>query len=735
MTELMQSRLAEAAHHQRAGRLRQAAAIYQDLLREAPRDADLLQRLGVTVAQLGAPEDGARLLAASLEIKPDRPSVLLNLARALLAVQQPEDALRCCDRTLFLDASSSEAHRLRGATLSALGRHAEALANLGQAVRLAPTHAGSLIDLGVALASNDRPQDAMACFERAVELEPGQAPAHHNLALLAARMNDHPRALGSLDRALALQPGNAALHINRGTTLKALGRLPEALQSYTTALAIDPGNGEAARNRAVVNLLLQQHARAVEDYSLSFARHGERPADLIGLGAALLGLGRNAEALPLLERAATQLPEEADAHVQLGVALLRSERPAEAIASFDRALAMRPDYPEVLNNRGVALTTLGRMDEALENFIEAAAKGAGAADTHTNIGVTFKSIGKFREAEWAFERALSFSRDDAAASFELGFLHLTLGEFRKGWPLYEARFRVPALGIPTRDFQAPRWDGDAPLDGRTLLVHAEQGLGDTIQFARYLPLLIERGATVVFEVMPQLEALMASLPTAVRIIPRGAPLPRPDFHCPLLSLPLAFDTQLSTIPGGVPYLSGDAGRIAEWAARLRTLSPGFKIGIAWQGSVAVERLLWARGRSIPLDSLAPLADVAGVSLVSLQKGPGAEQLREVSFRDRLVDLGPAFDAGPDAFLDAAAVIANLDLVITSDTAIAHLAGSMGRPVWVVLNAAADWRWLLERDDSPWYPTMRLFRQPDRNAGWGPVVTGLVAALDARVRAR
>ena len=728
MAELRQSRLEVAVQHQRAGRLREAATLYRELLQEAPRDADLMQRLGVTLAQLGGHEHGAGLLMASLEIKPDRPPVLLNLARALLALQRPEDALHCCERALSLDASNAAAHRLRGSTLTSLGRHAEALANLGQAVRLAPSDAGALTDLGVALAAGDRAHDAVTCFERAVAIDPHQAAPHHNLALLLARMGDQARALESLDRALALEPGNPALHINRGTTLKALDRLPEALQSYSLALAIEPGNGTALRNRAVVNLLLQKYPDALEDYNRALALEGERPQDVIGRGATLLALGRNTEALLLLERAAALLPGERDAHVQLGVALLRLERHAEAIASFDRALAIKRDSPEVLNNRGVALAALGRVEEALQNFIESAAQAGGVVDTHTNVGVAFKSLGKFREATWAFERALGLQWNDAAASFELGFLHLTLGDYSKGWPLYEARFRVPALNVPDRGFQAPRWDGRTSLEGRTLLVHAEQGLGDTIQFARYLPLLMARGAAVVFEVMPQLTALMASLPAAVRLVPRGAALPPVDCHCPLLSLPLAFDTQLSSIPAAVPYLASEPARVALWSDRLPARR-GLRIGIAWQGSMNVERLMWARGRSMPLAALAPLAAIEDVSLVSLQKGPGAEQLHQVPFRDRITDLGPEFDSTSDAFLDAAAVMTNLDLVITSDSAIAHLAGALGRPVWVTLSATADWRWLLERTDSPWYPTMRLFRQALRNGGWDGVVADLVAAVD------
>ena len=715
-----------AVRHHLAGRLNDAVGIYTDLLRSAPNDPDLMQRLGAALAQLGRIEEGASLMSASLELQPDRPQVLLNLARALLSLGRAADALRCCDRVIALQSASAGGFQLRGSALAALGRTEEALANLGQAVRLAPTDAGALIDLGVVLESSGRAHDALTCFERAVELDATQASAHHNLAILFARMDDHERALRSFDRALALQPRHAALQNNRGTSLKALGRLSEALDSYSMALAIEPGNADMLHNRAVINSLLRRYPEALRDYDELLRRRGERSADLIGRGAALLALDRNAEALAPLEKAAAMLPDENDAHVQLGVAFLRLDRHAEAVASFGRALAIKRSQPEVLNNRGVSLAALGRTDEALQDFIASAAL-ASDADAHTNMGVLFKSIGRYRQAASSFDRALALERDNPAACFEQAFLHLTLGDFRKGWPLYESRFRVPALAIPARDFGVPRWTGTEPLAGKTLLVHAEQGLGDTIQFARYLPMLARQGMAVVFEVMPQLKRLMHSLPDTIQIVSRGEPLPPVDRHCPLLSLPAALDTQLATVPAAVPYLAAESARLAAWAASLQRL-PGLRVGIAWQGNMQVERLIWARGRSMPLAALAPLAQLPGVSLVSLQKGPGAESLAEVSFRDRVLDLGEELDRGPNAFLDTAAVMAGLDLVISTDTAIAHLAGALARPTWVALNASPDWRWLLDRTDSPWYPTLRLFRQSRTNSGWAPVVADMVTAL-------
>jgi tetratricopeptide (TPR) repeat protein len=718
--------LESAIRDHRAGRLREAVGAYENLLRRSPDDPDVMQLLGVALGQLGNHEGCARFLARSLELKPDRPSVLLNLAQALRELGREEEALRCCDRALSLDQSLAGGYRTRGSALAALGRRQDALASYGQAVRLAPQDASAHADLGVALDAVGRTADAQMCFERAVTLDPSLAPPHHNLAMLAARLGNHERALQWFDRALALQPHHAALHNNRGNTLKELERLPEALQSYTLALAIEPGNVETLHNRAVAYSLLGRYAEALRDYDELLARRGEHAPDLIGRGTALVALHRNAEALGPLERAIELVPHDPKAHIQHGVAMLRLKRYEGALASFDRALTIEPGLPEVLNNRGAALVELDRVEEALITFQSAVTLSGVSADTYTNLGLAYRSLGRNYEALASFRQALARRPGDPAASFALAFVHLTVGGFKEGWPLYEARFQEPTLAVPTRDFTVPRWDGRELLPGKTLLVHAEQGLGDAIHFCRYLPLLASKGTNIVFEVMPSLKALMRSLPGCVQVIGRGEPLPPVDYHCPLLSLPLAFSTDLATIPADVPYLKADSERVAKWAARLQAI-PGLRVGICWQGNPIVEQLIWARGRSIPLAELAPLTQVSGVTLVSLQKGPGSEQLQEVSFRDRLLDLGSELDQGPDAFLDTAAVMASLDLIISTDTSIAHLAGALARPTWLALPAAAEWRWLLERSDSPWYPTMRLFRQRRRRS-WQSVVAALVTAL-------
>jgi tetratricopeptide (TPR) repeat protein len=414
------------------------------------------------------------------------------------------------------------------------------------------------------------------------------------------------------------------------------------------------------------------------------------------------------------------------------VILLGLQHYPEALASFDRALAIDANAAEVLNNRGVALGHLARPREALEAFDRAVACRPDYPEAYINRANTRKGLGGFQDALGDLDRALAIAPDYLPALWSQALLKLSLGEYAEGWPLYEARLRLPELRAYQRRLALPRWHGNEPLEDKSILVHAEQGLGDALQFSRYLPLLESRARHVFFEVPATLGTLMRSLPMRGTLLVAGEPLPEAHYHCPLLSLPLAFGTDAQTIPGGVPYLKADAAAVAEWRERLRAL-PGSKVGVNWQGHSGTESQPWIRGRSFPLSYMAPLAGVPGVSLVSLQKGAAAAERHEVQFGPALAPLTDPMDTGPEALMETAALMGALDLVITSDTSVAHLAGALGVPVWVVLQAIPDWRWLLEGSESPWYPTARLFRQ--REAGdWREVfarVAQELAALAAR----
>lgn len=477
----------------------------------------------------------------------------------------------------------------------------------------------------------------------------------------------------------------------RAEASRADGRIEEAVALYRATLTADPG-----------------HAPALHRLGVLAAANGHP-----GLATELIGRAVAADG--------TAAAYPAD----LGRILHESGRAAEAEAQYRRALALDPGAVAARVNLGNALRDLGRPDEAAAELARAAEQAPNVAAIHANLGCAHHDRGCLDDAVAAYRQALALAPDDAGTRWNLAQALLLNGDFAAGWSDHEWRRLIP--GGPRRDFPRPAWDGGA-LESRTILLHAEQGLGDVLQFIRYAPLVKARGAgAVLVECPPALIPLLRSAPGIDRLIPTGRPdWPAFDRHAPLPSLPALFGTDEDGIPAAVPYLAAEPERVARWRARLAAGGPGFTVGVVWQGNPhgAIDR-----GRSPPLAAFVPLAAVPGVRLISLQRRDGLEQLEARPAGLRLETLDEEVDAD-GAFLDTAAIMECLDLVISSDTAAAHLAGALGRPVWVPLKRVPDWRWLLERADSPWYPTMRLFRQ-SRAGDWDGVFQALAAALAVR----
>ena len=586
------------------------------------------------------------------------------------------EAAALFQQVIAREPQNGDALHLLGVTLGQMGRPQEAVRLIGAAVEVRPSNPYMQCNLGNALSGIGRHAEAASAFERAAALKPDLLAAHRGRAIAELSQRRFEPALTSIDRALALQPRDAVMLTNRGNALRALGRSAEALASYDQSLAVAAGDAEAHHNRAL----------------------------------ALLALERHEDALGSLERARALAPERIGIHFHRGVTLSLLHRHAEALASFDQALRLDPRSAEALGNRGVELGHLGRSAEALQAFAQAAAINPAYVDSYNNAANTLVALGRRREALEQFDRALRLQPDHAPTLWSKSLLLLALEEYEQGWPLYESRLKLEYLREYRRSFSVPRWTGAEEIAGKRILIHAEQGLGDALQFCRYLPLLEAKGAEVVFEVPGTLSPLLRSLPFHGALISQGEPLPADlDCYCPLLSLPLALATRAQTIPADVPYLAADEPAVAAWRERLRAL-PGLKVGLNWQGGAVAEKQAWIRGRSFALSCAAPLARVPGVSLISLQKGPAARQRSEVGFGSAIAQFTHPDDTSAEALMDTAALVSALDLVVTSDTSVAHLAGALGVPVWVALRGVPDWRWLLDRADSPWYPSMRLFRQ-------------------------
>jgi Flp pilus assembly protein TadD len=502
---------------------------------------------------------------------------------------------------------------------------------------------------------------------------------------------NYDEAIARFREALRLTPGNAAVHYNIGLALQRQGKYEQAVASYQHAIRIQPGLLVALNN----------------------------------LGAALKALDRLPEAVACYRQVLQLKPDYADVHANLGNALAVQDKLYEAVSSYQQALRLRPDNAQTHFNLGFALSKHGRAEEAKASFREALRLEPGYVEAHFNLGILFHEQGNLDQALTCYEQALRLDSGHALAHLNRALLWLARGDWPNGLPEFEWRWQTKDL--PGYGMQQPRWDG-SPLRGRTIFIFAEQGLGDTLHFIRYLPLVKQRGGYTIVECQQPLLRLLANFPGIDRLQARGSQLPECDVYAPLLSLPGIFGTLPGNVPAAVPYLQADAELVTQWRKELKAIS-GFKVGIAWQGNLIKPDDVH---RSIPLTSFALLAAVPGVRLISLQKGPGMEQLRALGDRFPVIDLSNRLDEASGAFMDTAAVMKNLDLVISSDTAIPHLAGALAVPVWTALPAVPDWRWLLEREDSPWYPTMRLFRKKQHGT-WEDVFDRMAGALKALVK--
>lgn len=454
---------------------------------------------------------------------------------------------------------------------------------------------------------------------------------------------------------------SADVHYNRGNALLANGRHADAVASYEQALALKPDDAEALNNLAVALHLLGRHAAALDAAERSLAVRPAYAKALHNRGNALLALKRPEQALAAYREAYAIAPDPAWM-LHLGHALEALERHPAALACYDEAIAHDPRRGEAFGGRGNALQGLNRHEEALASYLRALEVDPGDAETHWNEAL----------------------------------VRLALGDYARGWEKYEWRWRSPALGMAPRRSDKPLWLGCEDLAGKTILLHAEQGYGDAIQAIRYAPRVAARGAKVVLLCQKSLRSLFAGVEGVHAAVKDGEPLPRFDYHTPLMSLPLAFGTTLETIPAEVPYLRLSSEAMERWRRRL-SADQRFKVGLAWHGNPQFSRV---RTKSFVFARLLPLLALPDCAFYSLQPGSGEKHAA-------LIDYTAEFQS----FEDTAALMAGLDLVISIDTAVAHLAGALGKPVWILLPWAADWRWLRGREDSPWYPTARLFRQP------------------------
>jgi tetratricopeptide (TPR) repeat protein len=706
-----------AVIHASLGRNDAALSCYDRALSLRPDFVQALSNRGAILKQMRRYNEAVESYDRALALQPDHVEVLNNRAAALQELGRHGEALAGYDRALALKPDYPEALNNRGVILQLLGRHADALTAYDHALALRPDFVEALVNRGISHYEMKRFDDALASYDRAISLRSDNADALSNRGNVLDKLERREEALASYDAALDLRPDHVEALYNRGVVLHKLGRFDEALANYDGALALRSDYPEALVSRGVTLHDQKQFDEALKSYDRAIALRPDYAEALINRGAALHELERSDEALKSFERALAAEPDNVEALTNRGVVLHNLARYDEALANHEHAIAVRPCDAALLNNRGVTLHKLRRLEEALASHDSALASGPDYAPALANRGITLYDLKRFDEALASYSQAIALCPDYADAHFFKSLSNLVTGDLERGWIEYEWRRKAPSARITERDFPQPLWIGEDDIARKTILLHSEQGFGDSIQFCRYVPLIAARGARVVMEVEEPLCELMTGLAGATRVIAKGDALPEFDIHCSLPSLPLAFKTRLETIPSSAPYLTAPKQALEYWGALLGA-KRSLRIGLAWTGNAKHVR---DRERSMRLRDLLPLLDI-DATFVSLQKEVRAGDAETLTTCNML-----RFGQELADFSDTAALISQLDLVISVDTSVAHLAGALGKPVWILLTHVPDWRWLLNRDDSPWYPSARLFRQHETRE-WGSVITRVHEAL-------
>ncbi len=668
-----------------------AERLYQIILSEYPNHFEALFLLGLLNIGRNEFKAAVDLFSKALNVKPGNADVYNYMAVAWLGLSKYEYALECLKKSVKSKPDYAEAHYNMGVVFQETGDMGNAELCYKRAINCGPENAAAYHNLALLLCGQGRLKDSEINYKRAIELNSNYFLAYNNLGDLLQKSCRLPEAVDCYKRAVKLKPDYADAYYNLGIALQRLGNYSDAVTSFRQAIMIKPD-------------------------SAMFHYH---------LGNALRSNSEFEESVKSYREALKFQSGNAEIYLNLGVSLLKSGMLKESILNCYKAIDLNPDYAEAYHNLGVAFNDLARFNDAVNSYRRALQLKPDFREAQVNLGNSYKNMLKLDEAIKCFSLALTDKDEYDPARMNMALTLLLKGDFDRGWPAYEHRLQKKES--PRREFHSPRWDGTS-LNGKTILVYSEQGLGDTIQFVRFLPMLKKGGARVVFECQESLFNLMKKCDGIDEIVVfknNIDPLLDLDFHLPLLSLPLMLGVTLDSIPATVPYVFPDSEIISKMAAILASTG-NFKVGIVWAGNPKQSN---DRNRSCHLDCFAPLSNIPGVTLYSLQKGSPESQINNPPDGLEVCDLNSVMGG----FSDTAAFIHNLDLVISVDTAVAHLAGAIGKPVWVLVCYCPTWYFQLGSNDCLWYPTMRLFRQPQPE-DWGSVLQDVAVALtDAVVK--
>ena len=710
-------------------------------------DAETLLQHARAHRAAGRADDAEKQYRLAAQAAPEDEAVALELCTLQVERRRFSDALEVVSKALARLPRSANLHFFLGNLQQELGQADAALAAWRASLAENPDQVAVLHNMGNSLLARGDVEEAAVVLRRAARLAPDWADGQTNLGQLEIRQGNLDAAIGHFEKAAALDPASTHALGNLGEALLIKGDAASAQQAFERALAISPDMPAARLHLA----RLQLSREAFEDARLNFRKAAEQqPSNieaLFGVGEALL-----AEALrgdPAQRRARLDEAEAAfraalavdpacvQAEINLGVIHIEREEFEPAAALFGNILPQEAHAAMAHHSLGLIAEAHAKRappsqreagyDTAIAHYRTAFAIDGRRIESLVSSASLYQEQLRFEEAAALYEQALAIAPGYPHATMNLGMLQLARGDFANGWRNHEARWHA-LPGLKRLDTSAPHWDGSAELQGRTILLYTEQGLGDNLQFIRFAPLLAARGATVWVRAPAPLKLLFASCPGVARVFGEYDDIPLPDLVCPLLSIPTALGTDLAGIPAAVPYLQASSERIAHWRGKLGPQT-GLRVGLVWAGNPSKESRGGAdmdRMRSLHVEQLRPILAVPDVEFHSLQVGK--EQSAQRDPHSPLIDHTAALTD----FQETAALAANLDLAICVDTSTAHLVGAIGKPVWLLNRYNTCWRWLLERQDSPWYPTMRIFRQP-RFGDWEPVIACVAAALEAEVR--
>jgi tetratricopeptide (TPR) repeat protein len=712
----------EAAEHYQNGQSELAGALCSDILNACPDHLHALHLAAVIAFAGGRMAEGQDLLGKVFVLDPDHVPALVTLGDALALKGANDGAAQAFQRALALRPRDIDVYARLGAALVDSARFDDAASIYRSAVELDPDHVQMRFRLAVSLAAADRLVEA----EQACRVVLARDPAHHRARLklgdILSSQHKFDEAIAMYHQALAADPNTPTAHSALAGVLHRCGRLDDAIFHSHKVVESAPNDASALRKLGLILHEARRTREAVQAYQ-RFTEIVSTDYEIYNnLCACLIDLGQFSDAAKAADHALRLNPHFAKALTNLGVVLEHQNQTEAAIASYRRAIAADRNDSDGYANLAVALHNKGDLDEALAMSRHAIRLAPDNALIHANLAGILYNKGEIDQALAVSHQAVALAPDDPSVRFNHSYLLLTCGDLKNGFAEY--RWRRPRLQA-LQTLGSPEWQGE-PFFGRTLLVFSEQGFGDTLQFVRFLPMVAAKGGAIVLQVQAAIVPLLRNL-QGVMVVPIGVPLPPFDLHVSLMDLPYVFGTTLDSIPAKVPYLFPDPEKAETWRRDLRTVA-ALKVGVVWAGSPTHKG---DRNRSLAADALLPRLVMPGVQLYSLQKEPRAADAPVLArLGSRVIDLAPRLND----FSDTAAAIVALDLVISVDTSVAHLAGALGGPTWVLLSYAPDWRWLRDRNDTPWYPNMLLLRQ-EKPQVWESALTRVSDELARRAAAK